>query len=84
MKAQHTISINEDMKGFMTKRDLRHFKKAEIKGKNCWYCKAKTAGIVLFISVFFKPSVTSSTYSLNLSNTGKVSVTGNIANYCFN
>ena len=47
------------MKGFMTKRDIRHFWKAEIKSKK------------LHIFTSF-PLITSDVYILNVSNEAKV------------
>ena len=52
------------LKGFVTKRDMRHFWKAEIKGKNCWF--------FLFTYIILQPLITFSVYIFNLSNKATV------------
>ena len=52
------------MKGFMTKGDIRHFWKVEMKGK--------TVDLFLFIFVFLEPLITSKVYICNISNKAKI------------
>ena len=51
------------LKGFVTKRDIRHFWKAEIKGKNCWFFP---------LYLILQPLITFSVYIFNLSNKATV------------